>query len=306
MLNKRFLNSGIVALTAAVAIAAAGCSTSTSTGSGNTGAQPARAAGGEVNTGESAAVPYTDARYGYRVDAPGKMTVAADGSAAFVGPSERLQVVVLQGAQAADPAALARADIAALPATATGFRLESKPDVDHNQRPPRPEVRLQLERGDQPGHRKPGPAGVGPLLRAQGLRDRRRDHVWDRVEPIRPPGRGRHRDHLPMAVESRSASQVAVAEPLVRLRDVFKIYKEGTTETVALRGASLELPRGRMTSMVGPSGSGKSTLLSMIAGLALPSAGQVILDGQDISRLDEGASRALAPSGSASSFRAAT
>ena len=127
MLNKRFLSSGIVALTAAVAIAAAGCSTSTSTGSGNTGGATGAAAGGEVNTGESAAVPYTDARYGYRVDAPGKMTVAADGSAAFVGPSERLQVVVLQGAQAADPAALARADIAALPATATGFRLESGP-----------------------------------------------------------------------------------------------------------------------------------------------------------------------------------
>jgi ABC-type lipoprotein export system ATPase subunit len=76
---------------------------------------------------------------------------------------------------------------------------------------------------------------------------------------------------------------------MVRLQDVFKIYREGTTETVALRGASLELPRGLLTSMVGPSGSGKSTLLSIIAGLALPSAGQVIIDGQDISRLDEAA-----------------
>jgi putative ABC transport system ATP-binding protein len=65
------------------------------------------------------------------------------------------------------------------------------------------------------------------------------------------------------------------------------IYKEGATETVALRGASMELPRGRMTSLVGPSGSGKSTLLSLVAGLALPSAGQVVLDGTDISRLGE-------------------
>jgi putative ABC transport system ATP-binding protein len=77
------------------------------------------------------------------------------------------------------------------------------------------------------------------------------------------------------------------SEPLVELRDVFKIYKEGTTETVALRGASMELPRGRMTSLVGPSGSGKSTLLSLVAGLALPSAGQVVVDGTDISRLGE-------------------
>jgi putative ABC transport system ATP-binding protein len=80
-----------------------------------------------------------------------------------------------------------------------------------------------------------------------------------------------------------------VDQPLVRVSDVFKIYREGTTETVALRGASLDLPRGELTSMVGPSGSGKSTLLAIMAGLALPSAGQVILDGQDLSRLDEAA-----------------
>ncbi len=77
------------------------------------------------------------------------------------------------------------------------------------------------------------------------------------------------------------------SEPLARLRDVFKIYREGSTETVALRGADLELARGRVTSLVGPSGSGKSTLLSLLAGLTLPSAGQVFFGGSDISRLDE-------------------
>jgi ABC-type lipoprotein export system ATPase subunit len=80
---------------------------------------------------------------------------------------------------------------------------------------------------------------------------------------------------------------VSSSEALVELKDVFKIYKEGTTETVALRGASMKLPRGRMTSLVGPSGSGKSTLLSLVAGLALPSAGQVVVEGTDISRLGE-------------------
>jgi putative ABC transport system ATP-binding protein len=75
--------------------------------------------------------------------------------------------------------------------------------------------------------------------------------------------------------------------PLVELKDVFKIYKEGVTETVALRGASMQLPRGGMTSLAGPSGSGKSTLLSLVAGLSLPSAGQVVVDGTDISRLGE-------------------
>jgi putative ABC transport system ATP-binding protein len=84
-----------------------------------------------------------------------------------------------------------------------------------------------------------------------------------------------------------SIPAVAPAPALVELRDVFMIYKEGGTETVALRGATMELPRGRMTSLGGPSGSGKSTLLSLVAGLALPSAGQVVLEGTDISRLGE-------------------
>jgi putative ABC transport system ATP-binding protein len=90
-----------------------------------------------------------------------------------------------------------------------------------------------------------------------------------------------------MAVEQRSPADAVTTEPLVRLKDVFKIYREGATETVALRGANLDLDRGKLTSMVGPSGSGKSTLLSILAGLSLPSAGQVIFDGQDLSRLDE-------------------
>lgn len=76
-------------------------------------------------------------------------------------------------------------------------------------------------------------------------------------------------------------------EPLVRVRDVFKIYREGDVETVALRGADLQLMRGTVTSLTGPSGSGKSTLLALIAGLSRPSAGQVLFDGRDIGRADE-------------------
>jgi hypothetical protein len=125
MFEAYFTRSGIAAFTAVVAIGIAGCGAPTSTGDGNAGA--GTAAGGEATNGEAAAVPFTNARYGYRIDAPGKMTAATDGVAAFVGPSERLQIVVVEGAQAADPAALAHADIAGLPATATDFRLESGP-----------------------------------------------------------------------------------------------------------------------------------------------------------------------------------
>jgi len=85
---------------------------------------------------------------------------------------------------------------------------------------------------------------------------------------------------------ARSAG-VGASECLVRAHDLFKIYREGALETVALRGAGLELPRGRVASLVGPSGSGKSTLIAILAGLTLPSAGRVLFDGEDITRLDE-------------------
>ncbi len=91
--------------------------------------------------------------------------------------------------------------------------------------------------------------------------------------------------------QARAAPAIPVATPHgqahVRARDLFKIYREGTTETVALRGASLELPAGQITSLVGRSGSGKSTLTMLLAGLALPSAGQVLIGDVDITRLDE-------------------
>ena len=88
-----------------------------------------------------------------------------------------------------------------------------------------------------------------------------------------------------VALTNRPA--VACDGALISVRDVFKVYREATTETVALRGASLELRPGEFVSLMGRSGSGKSTLVSVMAGLALPTAGQVIIDGRDITRLDE-------------------
>jgi putative ABC transport system ATP-binding protein len=77
------------------------------------------------------------------------------------------------------------------------------------------------------------------------------------------------------------------SEHFVEVRDVFKIYKEGASETVALRGANLVLPRGEFASLIGPSGSGKTTLLSILAGLSLPSGGRVWVGLQDLTELDE-------------------
>jgi len=77
--------------------------------------------------------------------------------------------------------------------------------------------------------------------------------------------------------------------PLVLVSDVFKIYREGEVETVALRGASLSVERGEFVAIVGRSGSGKSTLLNIIGGLAEPTAGRVIVGGLDLAHADEDA-----------------
>jgi putative ABC transport system ATP-binding protein len=63
--------------------------------------------------------------------------------------------------------------------------------------------------------------------------------------------------------------------PVLEMHDVFKIYRTGAVETVALRGIDLEVSRGRMVAILGPSGCGKSTLLSLAAGLDRASAGDV-------------------------------
>jgi putative ABC transport system ATP-binding protein len=83
------------------------------------------------------------------------------------------------------------------------------------------------------------------------------------------------------------------SESLLRVEDVFKIYQEGETETVALRGASLQIQSGELVALLGRSGSGKSTLLNLIAGVDTPSAGRVWIAGHDITRLDSEARAAV-------------
>ncbi len=117
----------LLGLTAVAALAAAACGGSSGSGAASAPAGGGTAAGGEPANGDATAVAYTDSRFHYRIDAPGRMTAGADGIAAFVGPAERIQVAVVQGTKAADVAVLAHEDVAALPATTTDFHLTSAP-----------------------------------------------------------------------------------------------------------------------------------------------------------------------------------
>jgi putative ABC transport system ATP-binding protein len=73
----------------------------------------------------------------------------------------------------------------------------------------------------------------------------------------------------------------------IRASGLYHIYRSADSETVALRGADIALEVNEWVSIVGPSGSGKSTLLHVLTGLLEPSGGEVIVDGRDITRLDE-------------------
>lgn len=73
----------------------------------------------------------------------------------------------------------------------------------------------------------------------------------------------------------------------LELHDVFKIFRSGPTETVALRGLDLRIETGELVALFGPSGCGKSTALHLAAGLDEPSAGDVVCLGRSLARLDE-------------------
>src|SRR5205085_8715519 len=73
----------------------------------------------------------------------------------------------------------------------------------------------------------------------------------------------------------------------IMCRGVEKTYKGSGRATAALRGVDLDVEAGEWVAIMGPSGSGKSTLLHLLGGLDTPDAGQVMLAGNDVSRMSE-------------------
>jgi ABC-type lipoprotein export system ATPase subunit len=83
------------------------------------------------------------------------------------------------------------------------------------------------------------------------------------------------------------APEQDVEWPALELLDVFKIYRSGPVETVALRGLDVRVEQGELIAVLGPSGCGKSTMLALAAGLDTPSAGEVRVFGRSLTRADE-------------------
>ena len=75
--------------------------------------------------------------------------------------------------------------------------------------------------------------------------------------------------------------------PILEVRDLVKVYRAAADEAPALGGVSLCIERGEFVAIMGPSGSGKSTLMNILGCLDTPTLGSYILDGVDVSGLDD-------------------
>ena len=78
-----------------------------------------------------------------------------------------------------------------------------------------------------------------------------------------------------------------MTQPIVELKGVTKIYRQGTVEVHALRGLDLRIEPGEFVAIVGPSGSGKTTALNLIGALDKPTDGRVLLEGRELSSLSQ-------------------
>src|SRR6266498_4359330 len=91
----------------------------------------------------------------------------------------------------------------------------------------------------------------------------------------------------PLAAEPAVTVDAPSAGFVLSASDLTRRYGEGETAVDALRGVSLDVPKGQLTAVMGPSGSGKSTLMHILAGLDKPTSGELSIAGTAISKLND-------------------
>src|SRR4051794_5422580 len=105
----------------------------------------------------------------------------------------------------------------------------------------------------------------------------------DARSPTRKPLEG----GTSMADGLTTAAPAAATRTVVSAMSITRRYGEGESAVDALRGVSLEVMSGELTSVMGPSGSGKSTLMHILAGLDRPTEGTVEIAGSEITRMND-------------------
>jgi putative ABC transport system ATP-binding protein len=90
-----------------------------------------------------------------------------------------------------------------------------------------------------------------------------------------------------IAAGAAAAVDTPATGPVVSAKDVTRRYGSGETAVDALRGVSLDVPKGQLTAVMGPSGSGKSTLMHILAGLDRATSGEVAIEGTELTKLND-------------------
>jgi putative ABC transport system ATP-binding protein len=103
----------------------------------------------------------------------------------------------------------------------------------------------------------------------------------------RPPSLAARLDQLGSLWREPEAAMHQQSWPALQMHDVFRIFRSGPVETVALRGVELRIDPAEMVAVHGPSGCGKSTMLALAAALDQPSAGEVRVSDRSLQRVSE-------------------
>jgi putative ABC transport system ATP-binding protein len=90
-----------------------------------------------------------------------------------------------------------------------------------------------------------------------------------------------------MAIATPPREAAVVQSTVLAAKDLTRQYGEGDSVVNALRGVSLSIPKGQFAAVMGPSGSGKSTLMHILAGLDIPTSGQVWVGDEEITDMDD-------------------
>jgi ABC-type lipoprotein export system ATPase subunit len=123
------------------------------------------------------------------------------------------------------------------------------------------------------------------LLRRSGIRTHARARVEGR-EIVVSAAAGS--EVTAVAEPAAPAATAGVRSAVARVRSLTKVYGRGPGERTALDGITVDFESGRVTAVTGPSGSGKTTLLHMLAGLELPTSGEVRVVDTELGSLDRG------------------
>ncbi len=86
---------------------------------------------------------------------------------------------------------------------------------------------------------------------------------------------------------SETAPAARLAQPIIEIRGLRKVYQRDRQQLVVLDGIDLDIPDGAFEALMGPSGSGKTTLLNLIAGIDSPTSGSIRVAGEEIGKLSE-------------------